>query len=226
MRTDINGALQMTKAVSCHEPEAAAPLSRVERLSAQLLRDRAAQAEPARSQSMACFSCGRSFTYRGPRGDDSGRFCSVRCRECYDAGHPAYDPDYASKNNPRWYNLPIGPHGFYIDCAGCGKRFDSKGLRCCSAECERRARERGDNAELMGEVGIDRPVKRKCQQCRGDIPNWRNGRRVSKATKFCSKRCSNVAARAGNGSQEPPGHLDAPNVHSRHVKRALLRARP
>jgi hypothetical protein len=32
------------------------------------------------------FLCGRSFTYRGPSGDDSGRFCSAVCRDAYDSG--------------------------------------------------------------------------------------------------------------------------------------------
>jgi hypothetical protein len=177
--------------------------SRVDRLAEQLLRERAerARAEPRRS-SMDCFACGRSFVYRRPNGDDSGRFCSPRCREYYDAGGPRYDPDYASKNNMRWYRyrdgrpMPMGRHGFLIDCAGCGKQFDSKGLRCCSVECERRAREREEAAAVMAEAGIERPVKRKCEACRGDIPNWRNGRRVSRATRFCSPRCSRKAREA------------------------------
>jgi hypothetical protein len=101
----------------------------------------------------------------------SGRFCSARCREWFDVGNPPYDSHYASKADPRWYSLPTGPHGFLIDCAGCGRRFDSKGLRCCSPECERRYRERQDNAAVMAEVGMEAAAKRKCEECGGPIPN-------------------------------------------------------
>ena len=173
--------------------------ARVERLAEQLLRDRAERAEPPPpAASIACCACGRSFTYRRSHGDDSGRFCSMRCREWHDAGNPAYDPDYGSKNNPRWYGLLIGPHGFYIDCAGCSKRFDSRGPRCCSLECERRARERVETNALMTEVGMDTPVKRQCQApgCTNGIPRWRKGRAVSKAVRYCSPACGRRARKA------------------------------
>jgi predicted nucleic acid-binding Zn ribbon protein len=136
----------------------------------------------------ACLICGRKLARGG------ARFCSSRCREAFDAGFPAFDPDYASKSNPRWYSLPIGAQGFYIACVGCGRRFDSKGLRCCSIECERKHR---CKQELDTELKDDpfRVVKRKCDECRGDIPNWRNGRRVSKAARFCSDRCAASARR-------------------------------
>jgi hypothetical protein len=47
----------------------------------------------------------------------------------------------------------------------------------------------------MAKVGMERPVKRKCEApgCDRDIPNWRNGRRVSKATRFCSDKCSRTS---------------------------------
>ena len=72
----------------------------------------------------ACFVCGRAYT----KGD--GRFCSGRCRAGFDAGLPAFEPSRTVR------------HGFLVNCAGCRKQFDSKGLRCCSIECERRYRER------------------------------------------------------------------------------------
>jgi hypothetical protein len=101
--------------------------SKTKRLARALLRDRAPSSKPP---SPTCFTCGRSYW----RGD--GRFCSPRCRDAFDAGFPPYDPSYADKTNPRWYSLPIGRHGFLIDCANCKKRFDSVGLRCCSPKCE------------------------------------------------------------------------------------------
>jgi hypothetical protein len=42
----------------------------------------------------------------------------------------------------------------------------------------------------LHEVGMEVAPKRKCQSCGVNIPNWRKGRRVSKATRFCSDRCA------------------------------------
>jgi hypothetical protein len=135
-----------------------------------------------------CFSCGRSYTVA------DGRFCSARCREWFDAGNPPYDPAYAIKSNPRWYSLPMGTHGFLIPCAHCRKTFDSKGLRCCSAVCEKRYREREDNLATLAEAGMERAVKRKCVGCDDDIPSWINpgtpkARRVPITRRFCSRKC-------------------------------------
>ena len=141
-------------------------------IAAEILRDR--------EKAIDCFSCGRSFIYKAPSGDDSGRFCHSRCREWFDAGNPVSDPSYTNKSNPRWYSLPIGPHGFYIDCAGCGKRFDSKGLRCCSTDCERQYRQRGETADLMAEVGMEAPAKRPCQAPGSPAPS-RNGAKVGRS---------------------------------------------
>jgi hypothetical protein len=148
----------------------------------------------------ACFACGRNYTYRGPNGDDSGRFCSSRCREAYDAGFPRYEPlDYDKLYRFRSGELmPIGPTGFFIDCASCRKRFDSRGLRCCSIECERKL-SRKQELDVELEADPFRVAKRKCADCGADIPNWRNGRRVSAATRFCSDRCRKSAARMVDG---------------------------
>jgi hypothetical protein len=146
-----------------------------------------------------CFACGGSYIYKGPNGENSGRFCSEKCREAYDDyGLPPYDPYYASRTSPRWYSLPIGPKGFFINCAGCGNRFDSNGLRCCSIECERRSRERQENAELMAEVGMLVKAKRKCARpgCSNPVPKWRNGRRVSKRARFCDRH-SRLSRKSG-----------------------------
>ena len=35
-----------------------------------------------------CFACGRGYMPGRPGGDASTRFCSVRCREAFDAGFP------------------------------------------------------------------------------------------------------------------------------------------
>jgi hypothetical protein len=167
--------------------------------------------EKPKTEAPRCHACGRSFmrmtgyarstalravvSRPNPEGDDNTwAFCSARCREAYDNGWAAYDPHYANKSNPRWYSLPMGKYGFLIECLGCGKDFDSKGLRCCSVECERDYRKRLEAEAVMAEVGMDALVKRKCEQCGGDIPNWRNGRRVR--SNYCSKSCQQKASKA------------------------------
>lgn len=131
-----------------------------------------------RSKAATCFTCGRGFI----KGD--GRFCSTRCRGAFDAGLPAFEP----LNLDTLYSLPKGSIGFYVDCANCHKRFDSVGWRCCSRECSRGylAKQQLD-AELAD--ARFRVQKRKCDQCSGDIPNWRRGRRVRRTTRFCCARC-------------------------------------
>ena len=48
--------------------------------------------EPEKAQiDPKCLSCGRPYLYKGPNGDNSGRFCSRRCREGFEAGAPAWD---------------------------------------------------------------------------------------------------------------------------------------
>ena len=88
----------------------------------------------------------------------------------------------------------MGRHGFLIPCAGCGKTFDSKGLRCCSTACERRYRQQEEAAAIMAEVAMERLTKRACLHCGGDIPNWLNpgtpkAKKVPSSRKFCSPSC-------------------------------------
>jgi hypothetical protein len=125
-----------------------------------------------------CFSCGYSMVYRG------NRFCSERCREWFDAGNPSYEQQEESARKPS---------AISIVCKGCHKALDSKGLRCCSVECERRYCERQNNLAVMAEVGDTPKEKRRCAQCDAPIPTWRNGRRVRSSTRFCSPKCARGA---------------------------------
>jgi hypothetical protein len=167
-----------------------------------------------------CFSCGHGMVYSGPQGDDSGRFCSDHCRDWFDAGNrPWWENAGFSPNtytvphlySSRGWKVVAGPPGLEISsehyapfqtqdyplkCAGCSKPFHSKGLRCCSTECESQYRERQKNIADMAEVGMERPTKRKCDECGGSIPNWINGRRVQKNKRFCSSRCTQRARKA------------------------------
>src|SRR5262249_40068916 len=108
-----------------------------------------------------CFGCSQPYSERKlvPGSDDSSRFCSVHCRQDYD---PDLAANYGGKTQPHWYSMPLGRHGFLIKCAGCGKRFDSMGLRCCSTECERTYRERQEINRLLAQVPF-RAAKRKCK---------------------------------------------------------------
>jgi hypothetical protein len=178
------------------------------------------QVERPKADASKCFLCGRGYLWRPSDNDDSTRFCSARCREAFDAGArpqderfeywrtagrviagppgvERYDPLAGSKQLSRGI-IRRGAHGFVIKCFGCDREFDSKGLRCCSPQCERQYLKRIENQELMAAVGMDAPTKRKCETCDRTIPNWRNGRRVSKAVRHCSQSCRNRAKRAGS----------------------------
>jgi predicted nucleic acid-binding Zn ribbon protein len=161
-------------------------------LAAEIARGLLAE-RPKRAPTPECFACGRTYVPKPMGGDD--RFCSDRCREAYDAGFPPYDPTYHLKSNPRWYSLPMGKHGFLIECHGCGRTFDSKGLRCCSTKCERGLGEKREIKKLKAEAGVEfvskMGPKRKCERegCGRDIPRWRGGKRVSARARFCDE-CS------------------------------------
>jgi hypothetical protein len=160
---------------------------KADKLAAALMRDRARTCAGPSNTSIECFGCGRPFIYRGPQqGDDNGRFCSDKCREAYDAGYRRAEPVDAFKPSTA---MRRGPVGWHIACAGCQREFESKGLRHCSTECERRCRERQENAELMAEVGMQVEAKRKCAkpECNNPVPKWRKGRRVSKRARFCDR---------------------------------------
>jgi hypothetical protein len=158
-------------------------------LAAVIERDLLSDDEKSRvTETTSCFMCGIGMIDRG------SRFCSHRCRLYYDSGAPGYAQDYARQPKIK-YGMSMGPHGFYRRCAHCQYEFESNGLRCCSTECERRCGEREANLAVMREIGIEPSRKRLCAECGAAIPKWRNGRRVSRATRFCSDRCSRKARR-------------------------------
>jgi hypothetical protein len=167
--------------------------SRTARLTAAILRDRE-RAPQVTNVAASCFLCGRSYCYVGPSGDDSGMFCTGKCRDAFDAGH---QPDTTPTLKRATMTLRSGSRGFYVKCAGCQKDFESKGLRCCSSDCERSARERETNAEVLAEVGMEVAAKRICERegCGGTIPKWRKGRLVASNVRFCCSRCAGIARR-------------------------------
>jgi hypothetical protein len=158
-----------------------------------LLANRHRAVETDRSDIIACRSCGYAFPYKERRADLNGRFCSVRCQDWFDAGNPA-------PLERGHYGAAMRPtrEGFMIRCASCRQEFESRGLRCCSADCERRCRERQDNLAVMAEAGVEATPRKGCAdpECRARIPTWRNGRKVSSSTRFCSPICARRARMA------------------------------
>ena len=175
-------------------------MTTVRNLTAALLADRE-RAPTTEHNIVACFSCGRTYVYKGRKDELNGRFCSTRCRDWFDAGNPSHEQQrrletpYTRRNGKP---MRMGPMGFYTECADSRKEFDSKGLRCCSAECEKAYREREENLTIMAEAGIEPAAKRKCAApgCDGTIPKWKNGRQVSARVTFCSPKCRQRAKRA------------------------------
>jgi hypothetical protein len=175
----------------------------------------------ARHNIVPCFACGYTYTYKGRSGELNGRLCSLKCQAWFDAGGAPYGaPDEISlvgwrvvagppgiETGTDYYATLFGRQpiamkrttaGFKIDCVGCQKEFESRGLRCCSDQCERRYRERQDNIALMAQAGMEPSVKRRCAGpgCEKTIPKWRNGRAVSKAMRYCSPACRRRAKKA------------------------------
>jgi len=145
-----------------------------------LLQEREPPASHVETQQ--CFACGRSFLRT------NGRFCSSRCGDAFDAGLPPYE-----RIAPR-FDLPLGTSGFRVACKNCDKVFDSRGLRCCSADCEREYRRKLElETELQRQTF--RAVKPRCLECDRPMKLWRDGRRVSRRRLFCSDRCRKRRAR-------------------------------
>lgn len=175
-------------------------MSKSEKLAELLLSDR--ERPKVYHNIIPCWSCGHTFVYRGRQGELNGNFCSMRCQDWYDAGNPSFERQRElTKIVYRWRDgrpMRPGKEGFYIACAHCNKEFESKGLRCCSVECERGLKERADNLAVMAEAGIDAAPKKRCAapDCDAVIPKWKNGRQVSARVTFCSPKCRVRAHRA------------------------------
>jgi hypothetical protein len=123
------------------------------------------------------------------------------------------DPGYLPKTPMRRGSL-----GWFITCGGCGREFESKGWAYCSNTCKRESAERGASRALMAEAGIDAPSKRRCEcGCGRDIPKWKNGKRVSKVTRFFEPACKHKAWKA---RRAPSGTLATQNASAPPQNRA------
>jgi hypothetical protein len=166
-----------------------------------ILKDR-----PAAPDLDHCLLCSRSFSEDKGAGAN-GRFCSMLCQAAFDAGYMHRDPKQS-------YSLPPRGDGFVIECAGCRKQFVSKGLRCCSAECDRQHRERKEiEATIAGmEMESTGYVPRKCADCGGDLPRYvGEGRKRKVSTKrFCSSRCQQAAKKKAGIAFRVPSIINPP----------------
>jgi hypothetical protein len=138
-------------------------MNRIKRLTEALLADRG---DTERADITKCFMCRIGMMYRG------SCFCSDRCRVFYDAGHDHDQPHVIAYRDRVGQPMKPTVDGFRISCAHCAREFESLGLRCCSADCERRYRERQENLALMAAAGIEAAPKRLCAnpECRARIP--------------------------------------------------------
>jgi hypothetical protein len=173
------------------------------RLSEVRARNILSDRKPSQSQHFPlCSACGRGFLH------GEGRFCGVNCRKTFDAGMPVFAPFDLDK----FYDLPKGPIGFWIDCSSCGKRFDSKGWRCCSIECSRNWRQKQDlESELANDpFRIEKPT---CLECGRPMALWKNGRRVKSDRKFCSPKCQKRRSRKRRKGNQPSS-LDLSEISS------------
>jgi hypothetical protein len=119
------------------------------------------------------------------------------------AGPPGLEvgADYYASVFPKGFTFtPMrrGSEGFYIACKHCNKEFESKGLRCCSQDCERGYRESQERRTVLKEAGIEPTSRRMCERvgCDRPIPKWKNGRQVSAKVRFCSDLCRKRSAKA------------------------------
>jgi hypothetical protein len=195
--------------------------TKIERLTKALLAERKHETKQD-DRIIPCFVCGFRFIKK------DSLFCSDRCRDWYDAGHapisnadnydltgwrviscvtqlgPTIGSDYYAEALGRQpIDMRPGRDGFYIRCAHCHREFESKGLRCCSTECERGLKEHRDNLAVMAEAGIEVAAKRTCQQCGAIIPKWTAGKRTPSTKRFCSAKCAQRARRAEEAILKP-----------------------
>jgi hypothetical protein len=147
---------------------------RVAAIEKELLAERAERAARPETKTPTCISCGRGFTYRGPQGDDSGRFCHARCREWFDAGNPAHELAAEERVNRvplRAWKIVAGPPGVAIGAAYYPPILD-----------------RAKKVKRIGKLANDELIRprRLCERCGEPLPVWVKGKKVSASRKYCA----------------------------------------
>jgi hypothetical protein len=97
-------------------------------LAAEILRDMLAEASERPSELAVgcpakCFLCHAGFIYRGAVEDNSGRFCSSRCRNAYALHGLRYQPARLRYRDGAGRLMAATATGFTIICLGCAKPF-------------------------------------------------------------------------------------------------------
>jgi hypothetical protein len=184
-----------------------------------LLKDALAERPEVHVDLNRCLVCSRTFT-AGKGVGTNGRFCSRLCVDAFDAGYvhrsdgvgskdwavvaPAFDKGGAVKNlvgtRPYARNLPKSGDGFLVGCRHCKRQFVSKGLRCCSVECECQLDERRKIEATMAEVEMESTgyVPRQCEHCGATLPRYvgTGKNRKQSFKRFCSPKCKQAAWKA------------------------------
>jgi hypothetical protein len=122
-----------------------------------------------------CHTCGRPFVPRPNNdGDDNTwAFCSTRCREYYDAGWPAYDPDYVRKIT----DVPLAAWKVVAGPPGIGSQYYAPVIEASERVRKRLARSKGGQELIQ--------PRKLCQRCGAKLPVWIDGRKVPASRKLC-----------------------------------------
>jgi hypothetical protein len=143
-----------------------------------------------------CRLCRAGFLYRGPDGDNSGRFCSDRCRDAYDRVGLRYRPPEARYTHGDGRAMARVTGGFRIACRYCQVEFNSNGLAFCSDEC-RRLEETRKEAKAAGHS----PRRgRKCIDCGSRIARYTPTGKAAKATVVRCTACQRKATRVAKAA--------------------------
>jgi hypothetical protein len=132
-----------------------------------------------------CLLCRARFVYRGPDDDNSGRFCSDRCRDAYDTIGLRYRPPDVRYTHGDGRAMTPVTGGFRITCRCCGTQFTSTGLAFCSKDCHRLHAAR----EEAQEAGHDLCEVRTCEApgCGKHIPRYTpTGKATAAKVRWCT----------------------------------------
>jgi hypothetical protein len=143
-----------------------------------------------------CPLCRARFVYCGPDDDNSGRFCSDRCRDAYDTIGLRYRPPDVRYTHGDGRAMTPVTGGFRIACRSCHVGFNSNGLAFCSDECRRLDETRKETTA----AGHSPRQCRKCIDCGGRIARYTPSGRATKATVVRCSPCQRKATRVAKAA--------------------------
>lgn len=143
-----------------------------------------------------CFLCRASYLYGGSVDDDSGRFCSDRCRDTYDHSGLRYQPPEARFTHADGRPMQPVSGAFRIACRSCGSQFNSKGLAYCSDDCRRL----GEARQEAKAAGHEPRKGRTCIDCGSRIPRYTSSGRATKNNVVRCPGCRRKTARAAQAA--------------------------